>query len=94
MLKLSQNAGGYEIATLSAGGVLAAIEAVVDGTINNAYCLVRPPGHHATRDLGMGFCMLNNIVLGAMHAKAYSSQIKKVAIVDYDVHVSVSMNYR
>lgn len=76
--------GGYEIAALSAGGVLAAIEAVMQGRIRNAYCLVRPPGHHATSAKGMGFCIFNNIALGALHAKTLGLQ--RIAIVDYDVH--------
>ena len=76
--------GGYEIAALSAGGILTAIEAIHDGKIRNAYCLVRPPGHHAIADKGMGFCIFNNIALGALHAKSLG--MKKVAIVDYDVH--------
>lgn len=76
--------GGYEIAALSAGGVLAAIEAVNEGKVRNAYCLVRPPGHHAVADKGMGFCIFNNIVIGALHCKALG--LKRVAIVDYDVH--------
>ena len=77
--------GGYEIAALSAGGVLAAIEAVNAGHIRNAYCLVRPPGHHAVADKGMGFCIFNNIVIGALHSKT-ALGLKRVAIVDYDVH--------
>ncbi len=56
--------GGYDIAALSAGGVLRAVEAVVGGEVDNAYCLVRPPGHHAERDRGMGFCLFNNVALG------------------------------
>ena len=79
-------AGGYEIAALSAGGVLAAVEAVVQGRIDNAYCLVRPPGHHALADVGMGFCLFNNIALAAMHARTLGTGIRKIAIVDYDVH--------
>ena len=76
--------GGYDIAALSAGGLLAAIEAVHKKEIENAYCLVRPPGHHACADLGMGFCIFNNIAVGAMHARTLGYQ--RVAIVDYDVH--------
>jgi len=76
--------GGYEIAALSAGGLLKAVEAVNQGRVKNAYCLVRPPGHHAVADKGMGFCIFNNIVLGALHSKALG--LKRVAIVDYDVH--------
>lgn len=78
--------GGYDIATLSAGGVLAATEAVIDKKVDNAYCLVRPPGHHAESNLGMGFCIFNNVAIAAKHARIYSPSIKKIAIVDYDVH--------
>lgn len=78
-------AGGYEIALLSAGGVLAAAEAVADGKVENAYALVRPPGHHAEADMGKGFCLLANAVLGIMHVKA-TRGIGRVAVVDYDVH--------
>lgn len=76
--------GGYEIAALSAGGVLAAVEAVHRKEIDNAYCLVRPPGHHARRDFGMGFCIFNNVTIAAMKLKEMGR--KKIAIVDYDVH--------
>jgi acetoin utilization deacetylase AcuC-like enzyme len=78
--------GGYEIACLSAGGVLAAVESVIDQKIDNAYCLVRPPGHHAEKDFGMGFCIFNNVAIAAKHARTYCPAIQKVAIVDYDVH--------
>lgn len=81
--------GGYEIATLSAGGLLAAVDAIMAGTVRNAYCLVRPPGHHAVADKGMGFCIFNNIAIAAHHARTHSVQgrkIQKVCIVDYDVH--------
>lgn len=76
--------GGYEIAALSAGGVIAATEAIIQGKIDNAYCLVRPPGHHAKSDLGMGFCIFNNVVIGAKHARQLG--MNKIAIIDYDVH--------
>lgn len=79
-------AGSYEIAALSAGGVLSAVEAVVQGHVDNAYCLVRPPGHHALADTGMGFCLFNNIALAALHSRTLGSQIQRIAIVDYDVH--------
>ena len=85
--------GAYEIALQSAGGMLAAVEALlIEQSITNAYCLIRPPGHHAQADCGMGFCVFNNVVLGCLHARAItadkppSSQIKRVAVVDYDVH--------
>ncbi|MEB8386991.1 class II histone deacetylase [Rhodobacteraceae bacterium KMM 6894] len=78
-------AGGYDIALLSAGGVLAAAEAVVDGDVDNAYALVRPPGHHAEADIGKGFCLLANAVLGIKHVKA-TRGVGRVAVVDIDVH--------
>jgi len=77
--------GGYEIAALAAGGVLAATEAVVAGAVKNAYSLVRPPGHHAERDHGLGFCIFNNGALAARHARE-ALGIGRVAIVDWDVH--------
>jgi len=76
--------GSFEIATLSAGGVLIAVERIMSGIVDNSYCLVRPPGHHAESNRGMGFCMINNIVLGCKHAQSLGA--KKVAIIDYDVH--------
>jgi acetoin utilization deacetylase AcuC-like enzyme len=79
--------GSYEIALHSVGGVLAAVEALlITKTIDNAYCLVRPPGHHAVADQAMGFCLFNNVALGALHARALGVGIKRIAIVDYDVH--------
>ncbi len=78
-------AGSYDIALLSAGGVIAAAEAVVDGKVDNAYALVRPPGHHAEADIGKGFCLLANAVLGIKHVKA-TRGIGRVAVLDYDVH--------
>lgn len=59
--------GGYEIALLSAGGVITALDAVIDGNIDNAYCLVRPPGHHAERNRGRGFCIFGNVAIAALH---------------------------
>lgn len=78
--------GAYEIAAMSAGGVIAAVEAIMEEQIKRAYCLVRPPGHHAERDTGMGFCLFNNVVLAAMHLREKYGAVKKIAIVDYDVH--------
>ncbi len=77
--------GGYEIALLAAGGVMAAVDAVVSGSVRNAYALVRPPGHHAERDRGRGFCMFANCTIAARHAQE-SLGLKRVAIVDWDVH--------
>lgn len=78
-------AGTYDIALLSAGGALAAIDAVCTGTVDNVYALIRPPGHHATADYGMGFCIFNNVVLAAQHARR-AHGIGRIAIVDWDVH--------
>ncbi len=64
---------------------MAAVEAVVKGEAQTAFCLVRPPGHHATRDKGMGFCVLNNIALAAQYARRRLG-IERVLIVDWDVH--------
>lgn len=77
--------GSYEIALLSAGGVKCAIEAVVNRQIDNAYALVRPPGHHAEPDRGRGFCIFGNIALAVMYARARLG-VGRVAIVDWDVH--------
>ncbi|MCY7302857.1 MAG: class II histone deacetylase [Thermoleophilia bacterium] len=77
--------GSYEIAQLAAGGTIAAIDAVLDGSVGNAYALVRPPGHHALADLGMGFCIFANVAVGVRHAQA-TRGIGRVAVVDWDVH--------
>lgn len=75
----------YEIARLAAGGVIEATDAVLDGRVDNAYALVRPPGHHAERAMGRGFCLFNNIALAAMHARSERG-LDRIAIVDFDVH--------
>ncbi len=77
--------GSYEIALLSAGGTYAAVRAVVAGEIDNGYALVRPPGHHAERDRGRGYCMLANLALAVMKARAELG-VGRVAVVDWDVH--------
>jgi acetoin utilization deacetylase AcuC-like enzyme len=77
----------YEIARLSAGGVLQVVDAVLDGTADNGLAAVRPPGHHATPERAMGFCLLNNIAIAARHAQQHpTAKIGRVLIVDYDVH--------
>jgi acetoin utilization deacetylase AcuC-like enzyme len=78
-------AGTYEIALLAAGGAMEAVDAVVGGTVDNCYALLRPAGHHAEADSGMGFCIFNNAVLAAMHARA-ARGIERIAILDWDVH--------
>jgi len=75
----------YETALLAAGGVLTGVDAVMTGKAKNAFCAVRPPGHHASYQKGEGFCLFNNIAIGARYAeKTYG--IKRVAILDWDVH--------
>jgi acetoin utilization deacetylase AcuC-like enzyme len=75
----------YDIAKLSAGASLEALNAVLDGRVDNAYALVRPCGHHATRDFGRGFSIFSNIALAILDAKA-RGKVGKVAVVDWDVH--------
>ena len=74
-----------EVALLGVGGVMNAVDAVVRGQVKNAFCLVRPPGHHATAQAGMGFCIFNNVALAARHAQQ-RLDIRRVLIVDWDVH--------
>ncbi len=75
----------YTIARLAAGGVCLAVEAVMDGEADNGLAVVRPPGHHATQDTPMGFCLLNNVAIAARYAQ-HTHGIDRVLIVDYDVH--------
>jgi acetoin utilization deacetylase AcuC-like enzyme len=77
--------GGFAIAALAAGGCLEAVDAVLDGRVDNAYALVRPAGHHAEKARGRGFCVFGNTALAAMHAREVHS-VARVAIVDWDVH--------
>ncbi len=77
--------GSFEIAALAAGGCLTAVDAVLDGQVENAYALVRPPGHHAEPDRGRGFCIFGNVALAAMHARQ-ERDVRRVAVVDWDVH--------
>jgi acetoin utilization deacetylase AcuC-like enzyme len=75
----------YEVAIRAAGGVVNAVDLVMEKKLERAFCAVRPPGHHATPDRGMGFCVFNNIAVGARHAQAKYG-VERVAIVDWDVH--------
>jgi acetoin utilization deacetylase AcuC-like enzyme len=75
----------YEIAALAAGGCRAAVDAVLDGRVANAYALVRPPGHHAGPDGGCGYCVFSNVALSALHLRRERG-LERVAIVDWDVH--------
>jgi acetoin utilization deacetylase AcuC-like enzyme len=75
----------FDIALRAAGGVMNAVDAVMTGKLKNAFCAVRPPGHHARPAQGMGFCLFNNIAIGARHAQKKHGAAR-VLIADWDVH--------
>lgn len=77
--------GSKEAALRAAGAGCAAVDAVLSGSIRRAFCAVRPPGHHATPQAAMGFCLFNNIAIAAAHAVDVHG-LKRVAIIDFDVH--------
>lgn len=77
--------GAYEIATLGVGGILQMIDAIYENRITNGYALVRPPGHHAIADLGMGYCLFANGSIAVKYAQE-KYQVKRIAVVDWDVH--------
>jgi len=77
--------GSYQAALYAAGGVLKATEAVMNGKVDSAFALVRPPGHHATRREAMGFCLFNNIAIAARQS-IRKHDLNRVLIVDFDVH--------
>ncbi|QBD82237.1 histone deacetylase [Ktedonosporobacter rubrisoli] len=79
------SAKSYEAALKAAGAPLVAIDAIMKGEINNAYCLVRPPGHHAVPESAMGFCLFNNVAVAARYAIDHYG-LERVMIIDYDVH--------
>ncbi len=81
----SANAHTWAAALHAAGAAVQATDLVIDGRADNAFCSVRPPGHHATRDQSMGFCFFNNVAIAARHALD-TRGLKRVAIVDFDVH--------
>jgi acetoin utilization deacetylase AcuC-like enzyme len=74
-----------EAALRAAGAVVAAVDSVLAGEADNAFCAVRPPGHHAEPEQAMGFCLFNNIAVGALHARA-AHGLDRIAVVDFDVH--------
>ncbi|MEO7022136.1 MAG: histone deacetylase [Ktedonobacteraceae bacterium] len=79
------SAKSYEAALYAAGAPLTAIDALLRGEIENAYCLVRPPGHHALADNAMGFCLFNNVAIAARYA-IEKHGLERVMIIDYDMH--------
>jgi acetoin utilization deacetylase AcuC-like enzyme len=81
----AMNPRSLEAALHAAGAGILAVDKVMAGAIDNAFCAVRPPGHHATRRAAMGFCLFNNIAVAAAHAFA-KHDLERIAIVDFDVH--------
>jgi acetoin utilization deacetylase AcuC-like enzyme len=81
----SMNVHTWDAALRAAGAALAATDAVMAGELANAFCAIRPPGHHACRDKAMGFCFLNNVAIAARYALERHG-LKRVAVVDFDVH--------
>ena len=81
----SLNVHTWDAALRAAGAAIAATDAVMAGELENAFCSVRPPGHHACRDKAMGFCFFNNVAIAARYALERHG-LKRVAIVDFDVH--------
>ncbi len=79
------SARSFDVASVAAGAVMNAVDRVVSGEARNVFCLNRPPGHHATPDRGMGFCLFNNVALGARYAQSKHG-IGPVLIADWDVH--------
>jgi len=76
----------FDAAMYAAGGAVAAVDAVMQGEADNAFVVVRPPGHHATAENAMGFCLFNNVAVAARHAQNKYKEIDRVAIIDWDVH--------
>ncbi len=76
----------FDAAVYAAGGACNAVDAVMSGAADNAFCVVRPPGHHATGEHAMGFCLFNNVAVAARYAQNKYKEIERVAIVDWDVH--------
>jgi acetoin utilization deacetylase AcuC-like enzyme len=77
--------GSYDVALMAAGGLLVAVDAVMDGRVRNAFCAVRPPGHHALKNRAMGFCLFNNVAIAARYIQQ-KHKLARVLIVDWDVH--------
>ncbi len=75
----------YDTALLAVGGITEAVDIIFSGKANNAMALLRPPGHHAEKDMAMGFCLFNNAAIAALYAQR-NYEVEKVAIIDFDVH--------
>ena len=81
----SMNPASWDAALHAAGAVVEATDLVMRGELDNAFCAVRPPGHHACRATAMGFCLFNNVAVGALHA-LHEHGLQRVAVIDFDVH--------
>jgi acetoin utilization deacetylase AcuC-like enzyme len=81
----SVSSQSYETALLAAGGFLSLLDAIMASEVDNGFALVRPPGHHAERDRAMGFCLFNNVAIGAEYLRS-RYELERVLIVDWDVH--------
>lgn len=79
------SAGSYDAALAASGAALEAVDAVLRGDAERAFCLVRPPGHHALAELPMGFCLFNNVAVAAQHARSQHG-LARIAVADFDVH--------
>jgi acetoin utilization deacetylase AcuC-like enzyme len=77
--------GSWQAALRATGAAISAVDQVMTGKADNAFCAVRPPGHHAERSRAMGFCLFNTVAVAALHARA-AHGAKRVAVVDFDVH--------
>jgi len=81
----STSSGSYEAALLAAGGLCEAISSVITGALDNAFALVRPPGHHAEQGRAMGFCLFNNVAIGAKYAQE-RHDLGRILVIDWDLH--------
>ena len=81
----SMSKGSWNAARRAVGGIVKAIDMVMEGSATNAFCAVRPPGHHAEKSRGMGFCLFGTVAIGALHARQKYG-LERIAILDFDVH--------
>ena len=81
----AMSSGSAEAALRAAGATIAAVDGIMKHEFGNAFCAVRPPGHHAEKARAMGFCLFNNVAVAALHARAVHG-LSRIAVVDFDVH--------